>query len=83
MSGETTAPPPSPLTRDQVGFMAAALIAFLGIVYVGPAWTRFRRQPTLKDRLARRARDMRHQAHKAGGKVRRRVRRLGGGPIFR
>lgn len=72
----------SQLTPDQTGWAVAALVAFLGITYLGPALTRLARQPTRKARMERRWRDARRQARKTGNKVRGRVRQLGGGTLW-
>ena len=73
----------SQLTREQGGMVIAALVAFLGITYFGPALTRFRRAPTARERVAYRLREARRQARKAGGKVRKQVRQLGSGKVWR
>ena len=74
---------PRPRGLEQGGVIVAALVAFFGIAYLGPALTRLTRKPTLQDRMARRVQEARRQAEQAGGKVRKRVRQLGGGTIRR
>ena len=75
------------LTSEQVGWAAAALVAFLGIAYGGPALARWQRRPPLKERLSRRARETRDLARKRADQARRKLRkqgrRLGGGSIWR
>lgn len=71
------------MTAQQQGWIVAALVAFLGVAYIGPAIARYRRKPSLRQRMSRRLDDTKRQVRGAGVKVRRRVRRLGGGPIWR
>jgi hypothetical protein len=73
----------SQLTSQQVGFAVAALVAFLGITYVGPALTRHARMRAIDKRIARQVRETRRQARKVRGRIGRRLRRLGGGPVWR
>ncbi len=66
------------LTREQSGVAAAALVAFVGVAFLGPALSRaLQRQRRLEERIARRARDMHHRARTAGRQAQKRIRRLG------
>jgi len=72
-------------TREQRGLAAAALVAFVGVAVVGPAFTRLMtpksRAARLKDEAAFQAETMRRRAQKTGVKMRKKARRLGGGTI--
>lgn len=71
-------------TREQRGWVAAAVITFVGVVYLGPALTRVNlKQRKLRDDAAKRAAEIRRRAREAGSQARKRVRRLGGGMIRR
>ncbi len=74
-------------TTEQRGWAFAALVTFLGVAFGGPALTRLMTPKTpaqkLTDEAAFRAEQLRRRAGKAGAKVRKRARRLGGGTIRR
>jgi hypothetical protein len=71
------------LSSEQRGLIAAALVAFFGIAYIGPAIARLRRGPSRRDRAARALRDAKERAEDAARQGGRRMRRLGGGTIRR
>ena len=72
---------------QQLGLLAAAVLTFFGVAYLGPALTRWTTPKTraqrLKDEAAFQAERMRRRARKGGARVRKRARRLGGGKIGR
>lgn len=74
-------------TPLQRGWAAAALITFVGVAYLGPALTRWTarksRAQRFKEDTADRTRQLRRHAAKEGSKARKKVRRLGGGTIWR
>ena len=66
------------LTREQSGVAAAALVAFVGIAFLGPALARaLQRKQRLEERIARRAREMHARTRAAGRQAQKRVSRLG------
>ena len=70
------------MTQEQRGLVAAVLAAFFGIAFGGPALTRLgQRGRRVQTRIAEQTRNARTQAHQAGKTARRKLRRLGGGPI--
>ena len=73
------------LTPQQVGFAVAALVAFLGVAVVGPRIAAIRRpaRSRVKDRAQRTVEEARRQAMEMGRQTGKRLRRLGGGPIWR
>ena len=82
------------LTPEQIGLIAAAAVAFIGVAFLGPAWARANRPKPLSRRAADQARDARHRARrkaaeareagrKVGKRVKKEARRLGGGGLWR
>lgn len=71
-------------TRQQRGWAAAILVAFLGVTYGGPALTRMgQRRRRAQQRIADRARAVQAGVRHGRTELGRRVRRLGGGAIWR
>ena len=69
---------PNRLNGQQVGLAAAALVAFLGITYIGPAITRLTRKPPLRKRVQQRLQQTKKEADDARRRASKRVRQLGG-----
>jgi hypothetical protein len=82
LTSPAAAPGRNELTPQQVGMVAAALVAFLGVTYTGPALTRLLRKPTLRERAERRWVDARRRAARASAKAKGKIRRLGGTVSF-
>lgn len=72
------------LTTEQRGWLVTALIVFLGVAYTGPAIARFnRKQKLARRRIAERASYAGNRIRATGKRAHRKVRRLGGGSIWR
>ena len=76
-------------TTEQLGLIAAAAVAFLGIAFLGPALARIGKPKPLSQRAEDKARDLRIQAEaaalrarragaRAGKRIKKQTRRLGG-----
>ena len=66
------------LNAQQVGLAAAALVAFLGITYIGPAITRLTRKPNLKERMQKRLQQTKRNTDQARQSANKRMREFGG-----
>lgn len=82
MEKKTTSPR-GPAT-EQFGWIVTALVVFIGVSYTGPALARFnRKQKQARRRMVETASETRDQLRAASVRARRKVRRLGGGAIWR
>jgi uncharacterized membrane protein YccC len=61
---------PTDLTPEQRGLIVAALVAFFGVAFFGPALARLRRRPNLRDRLRARGRDVQRKASRTAKQAR-------------
>lgn len=82
--GEPTRRGRSRMTSEQRGIAAAILVAFVGVAIGGPALLRAEaRRKRALDRLAAGLDETRARAQRMARHGRRRLRRLGGGTIWR